>query len=602
MRHGYAVAAQCVPGTESCIGAIGETLDGGKSFSWTLIGRGEPQSVQFADPQHGWILLGREGQTESLLGTTDGGRTWRVLERGRGFVGAPRFFSDAVGYGIVPANGSPGPLRATELVRTMDGGRTWQGVATAGYYPADVDFLDARAGYLAGWRCSADGGPFGSCQGAILSTADGGKSWHVVQAIGSTATGNVGIFALDFLSPTVGYASLPNLQGNTMGGGLPALEETTDGGQTWHQLQPAYQWGSDIQAGWPSAPQFVSPQVGWIALSPGAGPGAGGVLVTTDGGHSFRQFGARDYIAGSLDPVGGVTYAVATPMPPANGSCSALVVIRTNGAVQQLYPQPTPAVGLAPTGGRTLFGWGLPSDPAALLASRDAGQHWAIVADLPGQIPDLLSFADGYLGYAISNTSSGSVQGFLTSAGGRAWQRTGPAFQGAPVYVHLFAHGDLVAVENGEVMVSAIRGRSWSISGRMPEGLMWAVSFSTPQQGIAYVGEGRSTALYTTDDGGRHWRVLMHLPSVRRGQTPGQSLALDASGFGILHRFSWSDQYLVTHDGGRTWQELDLPQLANAQALTVSGRNLAMIVTTTGLYDSQDGGRTWKSIPPSFNP
>ena len=43
-----------------------------------------------------------------------------------------------------------------------------------------------------------------------------------------------------------------------------------------------------------------------------------------------------------------------------------------------------------------------------------------------------------------------------------------------------------------------------------------------------------------------------------------------------------------------------LPQLANAEALTVSGRNLALIATATGLYRSTDGGRTWRSAQSQF--
>lgn len=601
VQHGYAVAQRCVPGTEDCTGAIGATSDGGTNFSWSVLGQGAPQSVQFTGPQHGWVLLGREGQTQRLVGTTDGGRTWSVLERGQVFVGAPHFLSDTLGYGIGPGQGTRILMGPTELLRTTDGGRTWQGVGTGGYYPAYVDFIDPHHGYLAGWRCTTGGGPFGSCQGAILATADGGRRWHVLQEIGTTNTANVGTFALDFLSPTVGFAELPNLAGNTMGGGLSALEETRDGGRTWYPLQPNYQWGTGIRAGWPSAPQFATGQVGWIALSPGAGGGAGGVLITTDGGHTFHQFGAADYVAGTLDALDGIAYAVVTPMAP-NGPASALVAIGTNGTVQQLYPRPTPTVGLPPQGSHALFGWGLPSNPSALLVSQDAGQHWRVVGNLPGQIPDLLSFANPQQGYAVSNLSNGGVQGYRTSDGGRSWRAVGPPLRQAPFYVRLFAHGQIVAVPDGTVMRSGNGGRSWIPLGRLPKGLMWAVSFATPQRGVAYLGEGGSVALYATNDGGRHWHILMRLPVTGRGQTPGQRMALDASGFGIVQRYGWSGQYLVTHNGGHTWRTLDLPQAANAQSLTVSGPDLAMIVTTTGLYRSRDGGRTWESIPSSFNP
>ncbi len=599
VSEGYAVAENCVPGTTRCVGEVGATRDGGKTFSWQPLGRGAPQSVQFVNPQHGWALLGTDAAPQKLLATTDGGTRWQVVEVGQAFAGAPHFVTDAVGYAIAPGPGALGVMAPAGLLRSADGGRTWQPVATDGYYPADVDFLNAQQGYLTGWRCSKSGGPSGSCQGAILSTADGGQHWQVLQQIGQTETGNVGPFALDFLSPEIGFAALPNLQGNSMGGGLSALEGTTDGGRTWTPLQPAYWWGASIRAGWPSGPMFASPQLGWIALSPGAGPGAGGVLVTTDGGRSFHQFGAADYIAGSLDPVGSVAYAVVAPVPT-GGWGSALAVIHPDGSVQQIYPSPMPSGGLSPAGGGALFGYGLPSDPAALLASRDGGRHWIVAGELPGR-PDFVSFAGSQRGYAVIKNYPRGDQGYRTSDGGRTWRATGPVLSDVPIYARLFPGGVLVAVlQDGTVLRSTNTGRTWSAAGHMPHAIPWAVSFATPQTGLAYLGAGGSPALYETRDGGRRWRLLIRLPVTLRGEAPGQMLAIDADGFGLLRRYAWDGQYLITHDFGRTWQRLDLPQFGAAQALTVSGRSLALIATATNLYRSTDGGRSWRSIPSPF--
>ena len=592
--HGYAVAEDCAAGTNRCVAEIGATVDGGRTFSWRRLGAGAAQSVQFVDPEHGWVLIGTYDEPQRLLGTADGGRTWRVVQRGQAFMGAPTFVSDAVGYAIAPGKGAPGPMDPTALLRSEDGGRTWRQTATDGYSPADADFLTPELGYVTGWRCSSAGGPYGSCQGAILSTSDGGGHWQQVQRIGTTETGNVGTFAVDFLSPETGFAALPNLAGNTMGGGLSALEGTTDGGRTWRPLQPAYQWGASIRAGWPSAPRFVDARLGWIALSPGAGPGAGGVLVTADGGRTFHQYGAADYVAGSLDPVGEVAYAIVAPMAT-GGWGTALAVIRQDGSVRQVYPATVPSGGLPPQGAEMLVAYGTPSDPRALLLSRDGGRHWNRAGELPGR-PGLVSFAGARRGYALIGE-----QGYRTSDGGRTWRAVGPRLKDPPTYARLFPAGVLVAaLPDGTARRSGDSGATWSTAGRLPRGTAWAVSFATAETGLAYLGDGRSPDLYETRDGGRTWRLLLRVPKVPRGEAPGQNLALDAEGFGILQEYGGGGAYLVTHDGGRTWRTLELPELADTAGLTVAGRNLALLAANDRLYRSSDGGRDWRSVAPSF--
>jgi len=374
-----------------------------------------------------------------MLGTTDGGRTWTPLARNRDFAAVPQFLNDRVGYAISAGGGASGVMAASALVGTTDGGRTWQ----------------------------------------------------VLQAIGTTRTGNVGTFALDFLSPAVGFAVLPSLQGCTMGGCLPALEATGDGGETWHTLQPAYQWGSAIMPGWPGAPIFTSPSAGWIALSPAAGPGAGGVLVTQDGGRSFRQFFARRFVAGSLDPIGNGAYAIASPAPPGSGGGQALVRISAQGGVRQVWPAPAPVGGLGEDQGGTLDGIGLPSDAAALLGSGDGGRAWSLLADLPGSYPWLVSFAGKGQGYLLAPSPVSGQAGvlYLTRDGGRHWRRVGQVLAEDPRYARFFAGGAAVAVDyrksSGAILRSTDGGRSWRRYGSLPAGYTWAVDFTSVARGYA---------------------------------------------------------------------------------------------------------------------
>jgi len=122
-----------------------------------------------------------------------------------------------------------------------------------------------------------------------------------------------------------------------MGGcGGYTLYSTTDGGETWATLQrPEGQewWGptprSAPAGGFLGAPQFTSPTSGWIRIDTGAGGGTGGVLVTTDGGRSWRRSpgDTGTWSVGALAPVDGKV-AVAT-VHAYEGSGSTTFLART---------------------------------------------------------------------------------------------------------------------------------------------------------------------------------------------------------------------------------------------------------------------------------
>lgn len=599
-REGYMVGERCRPGQADCQGAFGATGDGGRTFAWTALGPGEPNWLQMLDPSHGWVLVGAPGQVGRLLATSDGGRSWRAVGQGFDFVAPPHFLGPSVGVAVAGVAGAS-PPGDTRLVRTEDGGRTWQTVGTSVYAPTSVDFLSPSVGYVAGWRCAAQG-PSAACEGAILGTSDGGGSWRVLQTVGMSNVANGGAFALDFVTPRTGFAVLPSLDGCTMGGCLPELEATSDGGATWRVLQPAYHWGPQISAGWPGGPQFADANVGWLTLSPGAGPGAGGVLVTLDGGRTFRQFFARTFVAGSLDPLGDMAYAIAVPNPALGGGAGTLVRITAQGRVRQIWPV-APIRGVVSGSGKTLYGVGLVYDPSALVRSGDRGGTWSFVADLPGTAPYLVSFASRERGYLVAASTWPHPGGLLfeTGDGGRHWGRVGLVLHDDPRLVRFYRHGTGVAVlyreTGGAILRTADGGRTWVRYAGLPDGYTWALDFPTRDRGYAYVGGPGQAVLYETADGGRRWHVLLREKHVPARAWPGSAMAFDAGGLGIVQRYADSGKYLLTRDGGRTWRTLDLTAAGAPAAIAVQGGATALIQTTTGLLRTQDGGRSWLYVP-----
>ena len=160
--------------------------------------------VSFADEQHGWAV----GHAGVVLHTADGGRTW-VLQRSDPARDQPLLavrFSDAT-HGVAVG------LWSLVLV-TQDGGKDWRPVAlpaAAGGRGTDVN--------LHGLFAARDGRLFACAeQGRVLRSADGGRSWQILE------TGYRGSL----------WAGLELADGTLLVGGLRGtLLGSRDGGDSW---------------------------------------------------------------------------------------------------------------------------------------------------------------------------------------------------------------------------------------------------------------------------------------------------------------------------------------------------------------------------------
>ena len=200
-------------------------------------------AVEFPDPQHGWALIGMNGD---LFATSDGGRTW---------------VGQATGYdGELLALNFVDPLRGWivgryAVLRTVDGGQTWMRQPTPELKRedgsliglTDVAFVDGRQGWVVG-----------NC-GVIMSTADGGESWGLQRGPDCSGPNLRRVF---FADAERGWAV------SAMEGPLFA---TRDGGKTWNE-QPAAPltdvFFADASHGWAVGPDST-------------------VLSTSDGGATW---------------------------------------------------------------------------------------------------------------------------------------------------------------------------------------------------------------------------------------------------------------------------------------------------------------------------
>lgn len=276
--------------------------------------------VYFADELRGWVVgsrtfdVGYWGQI--ILGTEDGGQTWRTqYEHWAGSTTTPRFhrlesvhFADrlrgwAVGTSQERRDRTPSEFEGA-IVHTSDGGRTWQqqgGDLRAGELVA-VRFVNSSHGWAL-----ANGGPYPQ-NVALARTTDGGNRWYWVNTgvRGMTGAGYAVVQgALRFRGELFGWAGvlgqvlrtsdagahwetsdLPRnhiavhaveFTGNDTGwaAGL-GLHRTVDGGRTWEARDTGVT--TDLHD-----VQFPDVRNGWVA-------GDRGVLMrTTDGGGQWRQ-------------------------------------------------------------------------------------------------------------------------------------------------------------------------------------------------------------------------------------------------------------------------------------------------------------------------
>lgn len=187
----------------------------------------------------------------------------------------------------------------------------------------------------------------------------------------------------------------------------------------------------------------------------------------------------------------------------------------------------------------------------------------------PAAFYDCLAFQDDRRGLALSDPVGGKFRIAATSDGGRSWNVLSDA--GMPAALE----GEFAFAASGTCLV-AQHGRYW---------------FAT--------GGGATARVFTSDDGGRHWRVTdSTLPS-------GPSAGVYSLAFADRHRGvavggdfavpdAAPDGAATTGNGGRTWTTArEVPGEYRSGAAWVTALGPVLAVGPTGSDISWDGGRRW---------
>jgi len=229
----------------------------GKQVSGTL---GWLHSVYFLNQKTGWAV----GSKGAFLKTTDGGATWKTLERPTVDSLQDVYFStEQNGWLVCEANIyelTTKEAPRTYLMHTEDGGATWEKMDVNGDDKrfGNVDTRLTRVVFSPGGHAWV----FGEA-GTTYTSKDEGKTWKRIQV------------PTRFL--LLGGAFVDNDRGWLVGAG-GTIVQTSDGGDTWHLVRLADARGVRF-----TSASFIDNRVGWVA-------GSGGrIWRTSNGGRTWQE-------------------------------------------------------------------------------------------------------------------------------------------------------------------------------------------------------------------------------------------------------------------------------------------------------------------------
>jgi photosystem II stability/assembly factor-like uncharacterized protein len=182
--------------------------------------------------------------------------------------------------------------------------------------------------------------------------------------------------------------------------------------------------------------------------------------------------------------------------------------------------------------------------------------------------------------YASGHTASGGNKGLIKSTdAGKTWKSL--SLSGKSDFHALdFAHGTVYGYDSTNGLVRTTKnGTAWK-DGAQLEALDIAVSPADPAVILATTDEG----VVRSSDGGK---------TFTQGQKPVMAL-LSWSTKDALYGIDMSGGLNRSTDGGTTWKKVSTVPGGRPQALTAVAAEHVLAATQTGVFESKDGGKTFK--------
>lgn len=470
--------------SQHCAGAVYRSANAGATWSQmpTSCERYPLTALQFINARQGLAAGGlgyKEGGALVVESTSDGGRTWRTIERTK--AGNPA--------------GSPQHIGIVRL-----------------------DMVSAQDGWAIAGGC--EGGQNGPCDGTVLVTTDGGHQWRAtsqpaVSLAGLGAAGQVAVAGDDRSATTA---------------------TTIDGGRTWTLRTPPRWIATTAFAGTGSSQVWATNLGNFLSADAGSTWTSAGQLRATRYAYENWLAGAPRHLLGyteSMDIVtsadGGQTFTTSR-VPDASTSDILLTAalgtsgraIAVTGAGDDCLSSPGPALRRIE---KLKPGWKPSSGASTLYTSGDGGAHWGsagIALPFGVQTPAAAA-ADGSLVAIFDACNKLEV----SADGGSGWHSEAIAKDVfctvSALATSASAHGELwLTCQAGQggfwVLHSVNAGASWTVFwlpasagvngmtlfGPGPSPVINPIGASATEPGGAVMPGGGS--LWRTTDGGKSWR------------------------------------------------------------------------------------------------
>ncbi|MDA8345013.1 MAG: hypothetical protein M0Z66_05970 [Thermaerobacter sp.] len=534
--------------------------------------------------------------------------------------GAMQFVNSHVGYVLRPAVNDQ--VGGGVLERTEDSGRSWQDVfLRTGLDYVGLRFFSPDDGILTATTPACDLVQSG-CEGVVLSTEDGGRTFHTVLRVKNTTFGVSAAW-----SPTSGWLTASTVCFSS-GCNTDSLYATSDGGRTW----------SKIWSGKATTP------IGVLSTADGQSGYAvagGHILRTLDGGRSFQalgalqsHFGSPIYAAGgSLQqlPDGTLYVSACDGAAAGNGGCENYLYRSTDGGasfhtIWSQYCTDSTDVHMQTAQSGVLILMGSPAcqDPTqstnVVLSTTNGFRTTRVAYTFRGVSLRSVQFTSDQVGWAVG---AGLFCGdgvacppvvYRTDDGGYHWKMTSESIQ---------PNGTLAGVPGGgyyaigtpldpTAVLASSNGRTWRIVGHLPLQASPYVSLGSLQmvsRSTGYVLMGGSAWRMT--NGGRKFTPI----TMRNGHsvialsflTPRYGYLETQVGPDCPEGEQCRDALWVTRDGGQTYSPVDqglhglhLGSIAFVSQEVGYGVAICPLGKKCGpevdLYQTIDGGATWGHI------
>lgn len=294
--RGLSAVSRQVAWASGSEGTVLRTIDGGRS--WTSVGPVDTGGLQFRDieafdARRAVILSIGEGEDSRVYTTGDGGATWTETFRNTepaAFYDCMAFASPRVGYAVSdPVNGR------FRVIKTTDGGRSWAVLDPSGMpeaLPGEFAFAASGTCLTTDVRGRIFLGSGGVDPGRVFVSSDGGSTWDV--QVSPVAGGDAGgIFSLSLRGPRDGVLVGGDFLNPTGSTGVAAW--TSDGGLTWNAPVGVGPGGYRSGSAWLNRGWYGQ---GWVVAV-----GPTGSDLSRDGGRSWSGFdtGSFDSVACTRD-------------------------------------------------------------------------------------------------------------------------------------------------------------------------------------------------------------------------------------------------------------------------------------------------------------